>query len=252
MTISYGRLVAMGLLVGFGIYIASAVSHQPDVWSLVLAAALVGALLFLAMIDRGWIRLDGQIFGSLLHLRCQAHPSIYGYCGFEQDFLSEFAKYRQEDEVIYLVALRHPSGRIYAARRPARHPHVIRLMVEHGDAGLRNTKDQGFVTSWGRYVDRKEACVIARCNEQLIRKDGPQDTLFSEDLWAGPLLSQRELQEKANQLIDEAFNSNQVIAIESVASDAPGAPESGLIARVSDSPALARWKEQQRSQAEQS
>lgn len=214
MTISYGRLLAMGLLVGLGIYIAQTVSQQPALWSLALAAALVGGLLFLALIRWGWIGVQARTFGCLMHVRCQRHPSVYGFIGYEADFLQAFDKYRSEDEVIYLVALRHPSGRVYAAKQPARHHHVIALMSEYGDAEGGDTRDQGFVTSWGRYVGREEACVIATRAQQILVKTHPQHELFSEDVWAGPLLSERQLREKTCELVKEVASCNRHLTVE--------------------------------------
>ena len=43
-------------------------------------------------------------------------------------------------------------------------------------------KTQGFLTSDNRFVDRKEAMIIAKRENQLINKTN-SDTLFSEDLY---------------------------------------------------------------------
>jgi hypothetical protein len=42
---------------------------------------------------------------------------------------------------------------------------------------------QGFLTSHNRFVDRKEAMIIAKNNEQVVRITGDDETLFSEDLY---------------------------------------------------------------------
>lgn len=42
---------------------------------------------------------------------------------------------------------------------------------------------QGFVDQDGVFVDRVEACVIAKAADQIIKKHGPSDVLFSEDIY---------------------------------------------------------------------
>jgi len=44
-------------------------------------------------------------------------------------------------------------------------------------------KEQGFVTSEGRFVGRKEAWKIAKENNQIKRQSGGEGTLYSEDLY---------------------------------------------------------------------
>lgn len=86
-----------------------------------------------------------------------------------------------------MVAIRH-AGIIHTAPRPKRHHDVIHKMSA---AGLPASAmhDQGFVTSAGRFVDRKEAVKIAIAAGQLKRegsiviKTSPAGLLFSEDLW---------------------------------------------------------------------
>lgn len=43
-------------------------------------------------------------------------------------------------------------------------------------------KEQGFVTSLARFVDRKEALRIATEANQIIQKNGSDNILFSEDI----------------------------------------------------------------------
>jgi len=42
---------------------------------------------------------------------------------------------------------------------------------------------QGFVTSEGRFVDRKEGWIIAEKANQIIQQSGGKGTLYSEDLY---------------------------------------------------------------------
>lgn len=84
-------------------------------------------------------------------------------------------------ETIVCVAIRH-AGQVYSVPRPGRHHHVIRKMAGTG-LGPEAMHDQGFLTSSGRYVDRKEALRIAAAVGQIKVKTRPADRLFSEDLW---------------------------------------------------------------------
>ena len=85
------------------------------------------------------------------------------------------------NETIVAVAVRY--GLLMAVIvSPARHHNVLheahRLGLE--DEG---PDAQGFITSTGRFVDRREACLIAKRADQIIKKTGPDHILFSEDLW---------------------------------------------------------------------
>ena len=92
---------------------------------------------------------------------------------------------KENKGVIVCVAIKTSTDVVYSLPLPARHHDVIRYMCEEmffdrvgGDF------TQGFLASPdGRFVDRKEALVIAKEANQLIRKTPPEDILFSEDLW---------------------------------------------------------------------
>jgi hypothetical protein len=94
-----------------------------------------------------------------------------------------FLNIKQLKEKILGPAIRHPDGLIYAIGRRGRHHHCIRYMSKLGRANLYTTRDQGFITTHGRYVDRIVALRIAKAADQLIRKTPPAHLLFSEDLW---------------------------------------------------------------------
>ncbi len=76
---------------------------------------------------------------------------------------------------------------IFSLPPPARHHDVLHNMAENIiRTGQDPTWEQGFVTSSGRFVDRRQGCFIARNAGQLdlVRpKTGPAWELFSEDLW---------------------------------------------------------------------
>jgi hypothetical protein len=89
--------------------------------------------------------------------------------------------------VRYRVALPYDDGDavdlIVSSPRPGRHGTCI-----HGLYALTGRKtsaddDQGFLTSDGEFVGREEGCRIAREAGQITRKHGPEDALFSEDMW---------------------------------------------------------------------
>jgi hypothetical protein len=71
---------------------------------------------------------------------------------------------------------------VYSVPRPGRHHDVFKMMSARALERSR-IDDQGFVTSAGRFVDRKEAAVLARAAHQLIREPTPPDMLTSEDVW---------------------------------------------------------------------
>lgn len=76
----------------------------------------------------------------------------------------------------------HLGGLVLSLPSPARHHSLMRPAVENLDLkpgfGI-----QGFLTSTGRFVNRKEAFFIANEANQITVKTGPADELYSEDLW---------------------------------------------------------------------
>lgn len=81
------------------------------------------------------------------------------------------------------VAIR-VGGVVWSLPKPFRHHHIFQVMAHLGvtptDGGER---DQGFLDSAGRYLNRRQALVNASLHEQL--KDGRTigSILTSEDLW---------------------------------------------------------------------
>jgi len=82
---------------------------------------------------------------------------------------------------------------VHTVPRPGRHHTVLNALPNH--IGRRAERDQGFVTSTGRFVDRIEGAAIALAAGQVIGRDnegertGPSDhlnwppNLYSEDMW---------------------------------------------------------------------
>jgi len=90
-----------------------------------------------------------------------------------------------EQERIVAAAIRsRRSDIIYYLDPPARHHNIIHIMPLVGIGPKRERGRQGFLTSTGRFVDRKEALLIARAANQIIRRcGGDEEELFSENLW---------------------------------------------------------------------
>ena len=88
-----------------------------------------------------------------------------------------------ERETITRAAISY-NGVAYSVPRPGRHHNVIHVMMAAGlPTEAMCLRNQGFLTSTGRFVDRYEAARIARAAGQIIRKPTPPDLLTSEDVW---------------------------------------------------------------------
>jgi hypothetical protein len=103
---------------------------------------------------------------------------LYTQC---EDPMGEFR------ERIIGVAIKHASNNlVYWAVPPLRHHNIINnYLAPRQLAGSVqvNSKHQGFVTSHGRFVDRREALCIAERAKQIVEKTEPAHKLFSEDMW---------------------------------------------------------------------
>lgn len=78
----------------------------------------------------------------------------------------------------------YPDHLIVSAPPPARHHTLLHPMCDLTGLAL-GPREQGFVTSTGRYVDREEGLQIALASGQPMN-DHParhDRLLFSEDLW---------------------------------------------------------------------
>lgn len=86
-------------------------------------------------------------------------------------------------ETITRAAVRIP-GSFYSVPAPGRHSDVVRVAREDGYTGAVGGSRQGFLTSTGRFVDRKEAHRIASAAGQIVKRcGGDAETLYSENLW---------------------------------------------------------------------
>lgn len=77
---------------------------------------------------------------------------------------------------------RNSDGRVWTGRR---HSNVYSKMVKEGHIKniTRAGFTQGFVTTEGTFVDRKEAFKIAKDNGQIKAEPWAEPTLMSEDLY---------------------------------------------------------------------
>lgn len=75
------------------------------------------------------------------------------------------------------------NGTVYTVERPGRHHNVIYVVVEKLGLERIGPHDQGFTTSEGRFIGRKEALSVAKQAGQVSITTAPGSGLFSEDLW---------------------------------------------------------------------
>ncbi len=62
-----------------------------------------------------------------------------------------------------------------------RHDDIFNTMMANGNAVV--GAEQGFLTSWGRFVDRNVGLAIASLAGQIIKKHPRLTELYSEDMW---------------------------------------------------------------------
>lgn len=87
-------------------------------------------------------------------------------------------------KTIVRAAIKTPDGEVTSLPKPGRHFHIIRALA-HVGYEIPIKGEQGFITSDGEFVDRKEAFEIATQAQQILahRKTGNLQLLFSEDVW---------------------------------------------------------------------
>lgn len=81
------------------------------------------------------------------------------------------------------AAIRILGGEIFFVERPGRHHDVIRIIRETGYNG--SVSQQGFLLSDGRFVNRKDALLVAISAGQVeySKCHSAGIGLFSEDIW---------------------------------------------------------------------
>jgi hypothetical protein len=86
-------------------------------------------------------------------------------------------------EEIVAAALELKSGVIAQLPPPFGHPDILHgISYQQFEPRILFDR-QGFVTSTGRFVDRKEGLAIAKAANQIVKKHGSNRELYSEDLY---------------------------------------------------------------------
>lgn len=90
---------------------------------------------------------------------------------------------RPEPEEIACAAIKYDDIGALFLPAPARHHHIIwaRLMID--GVPTHSNGIQGFLTTRGRFVDRKEGLRIAEARDQIEIKHPSFNELYSEDMW---------------------------------------------------------------------
>lgn len=170
------------------------VSQSPPRWSFKSDRRIVRPYIFWGKprIERGWSYLNP----ATVNLRIGAEEYIMvsfkpgeveqAYRDVKAAVLDAQAGVRAETIVSAAVMRTEPNragegtvGMVYSLPRPARHHHILHAMPEMGRSPSRSM--QGFLTSTGRFVGRRQARVIAIRAGQ-VEPNGIAE-LFSEDLW---------------------------------------------------------------------
>ena len=93
-----------------------------------------------------------------------------------------------EPERIFQAAIRRDSdNHVFTLPQPAKHNHLIDHIISTSNGEVKRVGygyKQGFITTRdNRFVDRKEACIIARAAGQIEGKSSAVTLLYSEDIW---------------------------------------------------------------------
>lgn len=111
-------------------------------------------------------------------------PNLVGYVGTAAQFEDYFGGMYVDADSISMSAVKHPDGTIYAVSAPGRHHHCFLLMDQDNmRGGIKNTRNQGFITNYGEYVSRKQAKKIAILAGQVDKKKLISKEFTSEELW---------------------------------------------------------------------
>jgi hypothetical protein len=125
---------------------------------------------------------------TLTSHKYKQYPKVVFYTGSIADFEKFYKDNRRSKkklkESIIASSVMDRAGIIYCAMAPGRHHHVMALCFELNGKQTAEVKKQGFITSYGRYVDREEALDLAKLNGQFSQEDIHKAKLYSEDVWA--------------------------------------------------------------------
>lgn len=160
--------------------LAVIIDHQPQTRVIVLLA-LIASVTMTIQVQRWQHLFFLWRYSTTMSMRSQGHYFYYGFPRAHREIRTENDHTKER---ITGVAQRHPNGLIFVGYEPLRHHHVQRAMDDVGMAGIKNTRDAGFITNTGRYVNRIEASFIAQKAGQVkCLSQGTNRELFSEDVW---------------------------------------------------------------------
>ena len=78
-------------------------------------------------------------------------------------------------------------NKTYSLPKPNRHHNVVRMIFQDNGIGVKGPDTQGFLDSSGKFLNRRDAMVLATSTGQLNRLPGDHvyqgPDLYSEDLW---------------------------------------------------------------------
>lgn len=207
--IPYYRIVSILFLTAF----CAVVLNNEHLKIAVLGLALIaGATLHEA--ERA-IRARHQKPAGIDYLRSHAYRYLDFFAGTAEEYRQFFSADCSEPErIVHTAILHRHTRRIYSVAAPGRHHQVLSMMRQVGlVTKTRAERIEGFISSRGRFLNRKEAAVVARLANQLIRKTSPEDELFSEDLWDPQTYTLQQLHDKATELVMNAHSSQAVVTI---------------------------------------
>lgn len=124
---------------------------------------------------------------------------MYSRCAYISRTSTRRGRRSEMTERIHEAAIRQ-HGIVYCQPRPLWHCNVIWGMLLQGIKLDHKSHISGFTTTWGRFVDRKEAWDIAVREGQLLPEFRCHHTpgmLYSENVWAG---GKKESTEQLRQL----------------------------------------------------
>lgn len=138
------------------------------------------------------------------------YPHLTFYKGTQKGFTRFFKNNTHLDETIVGSSAKTDDGTIWAVMACGRHGHCLHALNE-----LNAEPHQGFITSYGRHVDRFEAYEIAVKQNQILKKSGNPDSveLFSEDVWDTVPPYKNKLEKLKQSFIEDPVeNENQANA----------------------------------------
>lgn len=120
-------------------------------------------------------------------LTCSQYPLLVMMRGLATSFQTHMSELDLPEKVAGVsIKLRvNSQDWLYVGYPKARHHHLIAAMFEvQGSAySPTNVTNQGFLSSHGRHLSRREARQIAEEHDQLLKGALRHRELFSEDIW---------------------------------------------------------------------